>query len=60
MVVSGLPGSGKTTIGRRLAAALSLPLIDKDDILDRLFETKGVGDSTWRRPRVVLAATRNA
>jgi shikimate kinase len=39
VVVSGLPGSGKTTLGRRLAQALNLPLIDKDDILDRLFET---------------------
>ena len=49
VVVSGLPGSGKTTRGRRLARALSLLLIDKDDILERLFETKGVGDTAWRR-----------
>lgn len=49
VVVSGLPGSGKTTIARRLAPALGLPLIDKDDILDRLFASKGVGDSEWRR-----------
>jgi glucokinase len=49
VVVSGLPGSGKTTLGRRLALALKLPLIDKDDILDRLFDTKGIGDSAWRR-----------
>jgi glucokinase len=49
VVVSGLPGSGKTTLGRRLARALGLPIIDKDEILDRLFETKGVGDSVWRR-----------
>ena len=49
VVVSGLPGSGKTTLGRRLAPALGLPLIDKDDILERLFDTKGVGDTAWRR-----------
>lgn len=49
VVISGLPGSGKTTLGRRLAPVLNLPLIDKDDILDRLFESKGVGDATWRR-----------
>ena len=36
-------------MGRRLAPALNLPLIDKDDILDRLFESKGVGDAAWRR-----------
>lgn len=49
VVISGLPGSGKTTLGRRLAPALGLPLIDKDDILDSLFEAKGVGDAAWRR-----------
>src|ERR1044072_7879211 len=49
VVVSGLPGSGKTTLSRRLADALDLPLLDKDDILDRLFEASGVGDSAWRR-----------
>jgi len=49
VVISGLPGSGKTTMARRLAPALKLPLIDKDDILERLFESKGVGDANWRR-----------
>jgi predicted kinase len=49
IVISGLPGSGKTTLGRRLAPALDLPLIDKDDILNRLFESKGIGDAAWRR-----------
>jgi Shikimate kinase len=49
VVISGLPGSGKTTLGRRLAPSLNLPLIDKDDILDRLFESKGVGNAAWRR-----------
>ena len=49
VVISGLPGSGKTTLGRRLAPVLNLPLIDKDDILDRLFESKGVGDAVCRR-----------
>jgi shikimate kinase len=33
VVISGLPRSGKTTLGRRLAPALNLPFIDKDDIL---------------------------
>lgn len=49
VVVSGLPGSGKTTLARRLAAALALPLFDKDDILEALFESLGVGDADWRQ-----------
>ena len=42
IVVSGLPASGKTTLASRVAAALRLPLLDKDDILEGLFE--GAGD----------------
>ena len=49
IAISGLSGNGKTTLGRRLAPALNLPLIDKDDILDRSFASKGVGDAAWRR-----------
>jgi hypothetical protein len=48
-IVSGLPGSGKSTLAHLLAPALGLPLIDKDAILERLFESKGIGDSAWRR-----------
>jgi hypothetical protein len=49
VVISGLPGSGKTTLARRVAAGVGLPLLDKDDILERLFELKGTGDAAWRR-----------
>jgi AAA domain len=49
VVISGLPGSGKSTLARRLAPLVKLPVIDKDDILERLFEAKGVGDRAWRR-----------
>jgi len=41
VVVSGLPGSGKTTVAQALAPLLKLPLFDKDAILEQLFETKG-------------------
>nr|WP_301539805.1 AAA family ATPase [Nocardioides sp. zg-DK7169] len=48
VVVSGLPASGKTTVGRTLSEALSVPLIDKDDILEALFDTLGCEDRAQR------------
>jgi glucokinase len=49
VVVSGLPGSGKSSLALRLAPLLGLPITDKDDILERLFELRGIGDANWRR-----------
>ena len=49
VVLSGLPCSGKSTLARRLAPALQLPVIDKDCILEELYESRGVGDALWRR-----------
>ena len=48
VVVSGLPGSGKSTLSCPLALALGLRFLDKDTILERLFESKGVGDIECR------------
>lgn len=47
--MSGLPGSGKSWVALKLAPILRLAVIDKDDILERLFDSKGVGDSAWRQ-----------
>jgi predicted kinase len=47
--VTGLPCTGKTTVARQLAAALGLPLVTKDDIKERLFDTLGWSDRTWSR-----------
>jgi glucokinase len=49
VVVSGLPGSGKSSLAGQLTPILGLPVIDKDEILERLFETKGVGGFGCRR-----------
>jgi glucokinase len=49
IVISGMPGSGKSTLGRSLSAALDVPYLDKDEILERLFEIRGVGDIAWRQ-----------
>lgn len=44
VIVSGAPGSGKTTLARRLAGALRLPLISRDGLKEVLYETLGVPD----------------
>ncbi len=49
LVVTGLPGSGKSSLAHKLAPLLNLPVIDKDDILERLYDTRGTGDAVWRR-----------
>lgn len=49
ILVTGLPASGKSTLGRRLAEELCWSYLDKDDFLEALFEEHGVGDEQWRR-----------
>lgn len=48
VVVSGLPASGKTTVGTLLSQRLSMPLIDKDTILETLFDSLGCPDRDER------------
>lgn len=55
VVVSGLTASGKTTVGRLLSERLSLPLIDKDAILEALFDSLGC-DSRDQRYRLSRAS----
>lgn len=49
IILSGLPASGKSTLGRAIASALQLPIFDKDEILEAMFASLGVGNSEWRR-----------
>jgi adenylate kinase family enzyme len=49
IVVTGAPGSGKSTIAVPLAGRLGLPLIAKDDIKEALWDHVGPGDRATRR-----------
>ncbi len=48
IILSGIPASGKSTVGRMIARALGVEMFDKDEILEKLFNEKGVGDAQWR------------
>lgn len=47
VIITGLPATGKTTVGRHLARALSLPFIYKDGIKESLFDSLGWSDIEW-------------
>lgn len=49
VIITGLPGTGKTTLGRRLAADLMLPFLHKDGIKEILFDQLGWSDRAWSR-----------
>ena len=45
VVVSGVPGSGKSTLGREVASRLNLAFLDKDDFLDALFDSEPITET---------------
>jgi glucokinase len=49
IVVSGVPASGKSTVARVIAQELALPVLDKDDFLEAMFEGRGLGNLELRR-----------
>lgn len=51
VLVTGAPGSGKTTLGVELARALRVPFLARDDVRGGLFLTEGAwGDRVRRVP----------
>ena len=49
IIISGLPCTGKTTLGREVAIKYNLPFISKDDIKESLFDSLGWGDREWSK-----------
>ncbi len=49
VILSGLPATGKTTLGQRLARDLGLPFVYKDGIKEILFDTLGWKDRAWSK-----------
>ena len=49
LVITGPPASGKTTVGRQLAARLQIPFLGKDLFKETLFDSLGWQDRDWSR-----------
>ena len=47
ILVTGLPGTGKTTLSKEISADFSSPLISKDSIKEIIFDEMGWEDRRW-------------
>ena len=47
VLISGAPGTGKTTMARQVATALQIPYLGKDLIKESLFDSLGTQDREW-------------
>ena len=49
IVVTGLPCSGKTHLGRQISRLHKIPFISKDGFKERLFDSLGWSDRAWSK-----------
>ena len=57
ILLAGLPATGKTTLAKKLSEILHLPVLEKDEIKEVLFDTVGYADAEERQ-KLGLAANR--
>ena len=49
LVIAGLPATGKSTLAKKLSAALNFPILEKDEIKEKMFDTIGFADRRQKR-----------
>ncbi len=49
ILITGAPGTGKTTLARTVAESLNLPLVSRDDIKAVILDSLGWGDRDWSK-----------
>ncbi len=49
IIITGLPGTGKTSLGKKIADQYKLPFITRDAIKERLFDVLGWSDRAWSK-----------
>lgn len=47
VVVSGAPGTGKSTVARALGSGLGLTVVSLDEVKESLADSLGLGDDAW-------------
>ena len=49
LIIAGLPATGKSTLAKKLGAAFDLPILEKDEIKEEMFDTIGYRNLTEKR-----------
>ena len=47
IIITGMPGTGKTTLGRTLSEKYKLVFVSKDALKERMFDALGWSDKAW-------------
>ena len=55
IIIAGMPATGKSTLAKKLSAAFGLPILEKDEIKEAMFDTLGYADVPAKRQLDVVA-----